>query len=221
NCGPPPAVIGGVPTGWSTDTNMSREGNAPLPPSCPSPAGGHYGTMSSGEGGTLRAWQTIQAQQGGSYTFSGYFAGSADCTIALLNGDENGTVLNSTAVFTGGDGGTWHQASVTATATSSVMTVMWRIDNATPEGPGGHADGLQLSSNCHTVWADADDDGDVDMIDFAEWQRCYSPVVDLPAEPGYCACFDRAAPFGRIDDVDLTPFLNCVSGSAIPVASCP
>jgi hypothetical protein len=221
NCGPPPQIVGGMPTGWVADVGLFRDGNAPVPPTCPSPAGGNYGSMSSSATGTLRAWQTLKVQPGQSYTFSGYFSGSADCTILLLDGNAEGTVLNSTPVFTGGDGGAWKQGSVSANAVSEIMTVMWRIDNATPSTPGGHADGLEFKSNCHAIWADADSDGDVDMLDFAAWQRCVTnPSATASSGEAYCSCFDRVAPFNQIDDADFYSFQYCASGPGIAWTDC-
>lgn len=220
NCGPPyPQPVGGLPTGWSADIGLSRDGNAPVPPSCPSPAGGHYGSMSNADVGTMRAWQTVRVIPGQPYRFSGQFAGSADCVISLLNGDENGTVLQSTTVYTGGSG-SWVPGSVVATATSDIMTVMWEIRNATPSSPGGHADGLSFGTDCPLNWADADEDGDVDMDDFAAWQRCVSITGSIPEDLPYCRCMDRAAPYGRIDLQDFPAFSQCVSGPGIPWTGC-
>ena len=218
NCGPPPVPTGGLPTGWNSDANLIRDGNAPVPPSCPSPADGHYGSMSRA-GGTLNAWQTVKVLPGQQYTFSGQFAGSADCIIRLLDGDELGMVLASSPVFTDGDGGAWQPASVAATALSEVMTVMWTIENTTAGAPGGHADGLTLTSSCHPIWADYDDDNDVDMDDFSMLQRCLTTAGTEPIDP-YCRCFDRAAPAGTIDDRDIPLFTLCASGPNIPWTTC-
>ncbi len=219
DCGPPPVIVGGIPTGWNSDAGLLRDGNAPLPPVCPSPAdGGHYGFMSSGSGGTLRAWQTVVVLPGGRYTFSGQFAGLGDCIIRLLDGDENGLPLASTTVFTSTDGGAWLPGSVSATATSNVMTVVWEIANA---APGGMADGLTFASDCNPIWADADGDTDVDLDDFGVFQRCVSGSGGpIPSSPEYCVCFNRNGD-NAIDIVDFVQFQNCSSGSGVPAVSCP
>src|SRR5690606_18835725 len=81
DCGPPPAPVPGLPTGWNTDSNLHRDGNSPIPPSCPNPNDmGHYGFMSDAGAASQRAWQTIAVDQGNQYTFSGEFGG--------LNGDH-------------------------------------------------------------------------------------------------------------------------------------
>lgn len=220
DCGPPPVIVGGIPTGWNSDGTLNRDGNAPMPPSCPSPAGGHYGTMSAGENGFMRAWQTVRVVPGQPYEFSGYFAGMADCVISLLDGDENGDVLETTEVYLSGTGEGWIPASVSAVSASDVMTVMWEVLNTTIDYPGGHADGLQFGSDCNEIWADADNDGDVDMDDFAHWQRCLSIVGGIREDIPYCRCFDRVAPFGQVDLLDLPSFLHCTSGPGVPWTDC-
>jgi hypothetical protein len=125
----------------------------------------------------MRAWQTIKVTPGQPYKFSGYFTGLADCVISLIDGDHDGTVLESTDVYLNGNASAWIEASVIAMAPASgVMTVMWEVLNTSLDYPGGHADGLQFGSDCNEIWADADNDGDVDMDDFAYWQRCVSIV---------------------------------------------
>jgi len=151
------------------------------------------------------------------YTFSGGFGGAADCVISLLDGDEFGSVLQSQTVYTDGSGGAWLHGSVTAIAVSQVMTVVWEIQNASMGAPGGHADGLSFGSDCPLNWADTDGDGDVDMDDFAQWQRCVTISGEVPDE---CRCLDRVAPYGKIDLADFPAFAHCVSGPNIPWTGC-
>lgn len=71
---------------------------------------------------------------------------------------------------------------------------------------------------CNVPFADADGDKDVDQIDFALFQACFtgSGIFVLPAE---CACFDRPEPIdpdGDIDQSDLFKFEDCASGPGIP-----
>lgn len=219
NCGPPPVIVTGVPTGWNTDANLVRDGNAPVPPSCPSPANGHYASLASDQAGFLRAWQTIRVLPGQSYTFKGWFGGPSDAFIQLVDGFEDGNLIASTQAVAQGDGGAWREASVAGTAVSGVLTIIWQVE-PTIGNPGGHADGLQFSSNCHTIWADADDDGDVDMDDFADWQRCVSITGTGPNDPPYCRCYDRVAPYGQVDELDFPSFAHCVSGPSVPWTGC-
>jgi len=68
-----------------------------------------------------------------------------------------------------------------------------------------------LPKLCNFPWADDDDDGDVDQIDFGAFQLCYTG-----AEGGYdaevCGCFDRDGD-GNIDHGDLALFVACADGS--------
>jgi hypothetical protein len=77
---------------------------------------------------------------------------------------------------------------------------------------------LTVTTNCLDPFADADDDDDVDMDDFATYQRClgvgFTPPYPILTEP--CLCFDRNAD-GRVDaTVDLAAFMFCASGSKVP-----
>ncbi len=73
------------------------------------------------------------------------------------------------------------------------------------------------------VFADTDDDGDVDQADFAVFQRCRSGLDGgIPDEPSYCKCFDRrgdselAPNDGDIDQWDYAEFEACATGPHIP-----
>jgi hypothetical protein len=67
---------------------------------------------------------------------------------------------------------------------------------------------LFLSRACVILFPDADQDSDVDMVDFAAFQRCYSPTVEVSAD---CLCYDRDHS-GKIDEDDLMAFLACAGG---------
>jgi hypothetical protein len=97
----------------------------------------------------------------------------------------------------------------------------------TAEGQGNPAFGVAViddveliipPARCHTPFADADGDGDVDQSDFGVFQACYTgPGQGVPVEPAYCICLDRPAvatgePDGDVDQVDLTAFEACASG---------
>ncbi|NLU20314.1 MAG: hypothetical protein GXW89_06440 [Phycisphaerae bacterium] len=71
-----------------------------------------------------------------------------------------------------------------------------------------------------TIFADPDDDYDVDQEDFGVFQACFSGA-GVPAADG-CERFDRPqAGFPRgdndVDEDDLAAFLACVSGPAVPL----
>ncbi len=75
---------------------------------------------------------------------------------------------------------------------------------------------------CIIPFPDADADKDVDMADFAVFQRCYSPLTEVSED---CRCFDRDHS-GNIDEDDLTGFLACAGGAGVlfdelnPPANC-
>lgn len=68
---------------------------------------------------------------------------------------------------------------------------------------------------CHyPILFDLDDDGDVDMTDFAGFQRCYTGV-DSEITADDCLCFDLNGD-NRITEVEMAVFLNCASGPSVP-----
>jgi hypothetical protein len=66
---------------------------------------------------------------------------------------------------------------------------------------------------CGVVFADRDADGDVDMVDFAMFQRCLTIGGGTYATE--CTCFDHNFN-GTIDENDLTSFNACASGANVP-----
>ncbi len=75
-------------------------------------------------------------------------------------------------------------------------------------------DGVGDACQCSPVWADADRDGDVDLLDFADWQTC--PPANPPMAER-CLCYDRDGNH-VLDVADFQAFLNCMnaSGPGIP-----
>ncbi|MHC4443311.1 MAG: hypothetical protein ACYTF1_01970 [Planctomycetota bacterium] len=66
------------------------------------------------------------------------------------------------------------------------------------------------------VFADADEDGDVDQGDFAIFQVCYTGANGgVPFEPAYCKCFNRDGD-NDVDNADFTAFQDCATGPNIP-----
>jgi hypothetical protein len=78
---------------------------------------------------------------------------------------------------------------------------------------------LQDEGVCGVPVTDADQDGDVDMKDFATLQRCLGPTVaggsPTMANGRLCSCFDRAGTGGEVDSADVALFTNCASGPGI------
>ena len=77
-----------------------------------------------------------------------------------------------------------------------------------------------VPQECSDPFADVDDDGDVDLSDFAHFQLCHTGDRGGVA-PG-CECFNRGEagfPQGDndIDVDDLAAFTNCQSGPAVPL----
>jgi hypothetical protein len=68
---------------------------------------------------------------------------------------------------------------------------------------------------CPRPFADDDRDGDVDMVDFAAFQECYT--INAAPIPTRCRCFDISGD-GRINSVDLIKFALCGSGPSVPAA---
>ena len=72
---------------------------------------------------------------------------------------------------------------------------------------------------CRTPFADADGDADVDMNDFAVFQRCSTGSTGaalLESAGGVpCSCFDRDQN-AAVDHTDLTQFLACASAPGVP-----
>lgn len=67
---------------------------------------------------------------------------------------------------------------------------------------------------CPNPRADADRDGDVDIDDFAAFQRCYTGIGGGPAT-GQCRCFDFVSGSG-INQDDFNAFVPCKTGSGVP-----
>jgi len=76
---------------------------------------------------------------------------------------------------------------------------------------------------CNTlVFADVDEDADVDQDDFGAFQRCYTGDGGaIPVDPAYCECFDRReeggqpGSDGQIDAFDYDAFEDCASGPGV------
>ena len=67
---------------------------------------------------------------------------------------------------------------------------------------------------CRTPFADADGDKDVDQLDFAAFQLCFTGAGGVTSDRD-CRCFDRDKDTD-VDELDFAAFLNCVSGPMVP-----
>ncbi len=78
-----------------------------------------------------------------------------------------------------------------------------------------------IPESCNDPFADSDDDGDVDLDDFAAFQRCYTGSVAVVTDD--CICFDRNADshvsrndFGDPLHPEVNTFVACASGADVP-----
>jgi hypothetical protein len=76
---------------------------------------------------------------------------------------------------------------------------------------------------CGSPFADTDGDGDVDQVDFARFQACFTGSTGPTGafDKAECGCFDRPEPGypngnGYIDSVDMAEFEACASGPGVP-----
>jgi hypothetical protein len=119
---------------------------------------------------------------------------------------------------------TWENLTVQWTGElteSSTVLVRLTLDG---DGQGGSGWGLVNVDDvelvkpappvilCNTPFADTDGDGDVDQVDFAAFQACYTGEGGTVASG--CGCFDRDHVNG-IDSADLTQFEQCATGPGI------
>jgi hypothetical protein len=82
---------------------------------------------------------------------------------------------------------------------SATITWTWRVD----------------ACLTHVVWADADNDEDVDQADFGVFQACFGGTGNpYAAEPEWCRCFDRIVD-GSVDSDDFAEFTKCATGPSI------
>jgi hypothetical protein len=168
-------------------------------------------------------------------------AATGTALIRILDGDENGVELasKSLALPLGSGNGFFSSEDYSAmaiagtplgTSNPTLLTIELRMTVDANGVPGGAASALWVDHiqqyvvpGCHTPWADADGDLDVDQADFAVLQSCITgnDLGPIPSSPEYCRCFDRpegnpAARDGDIDQTDVTGFANCASGPGIP-----
>lgn len=98
-----------------------------------------------------------------------------------------------------------------------------RITGADGLGGGSGVDPVLIAGigqQCNSPFADFDDDGDVDMNDFAVVQRCYTGSTPAPGayDPAACFCADRDGN-SAIDEFDFNAFRDCATRSDVPFDS--
>lgn len=70
---------------------------------------------------------------------------------------------------------------------------------------------------CPDPFADADNDGDVDLSDFGRWQVCFAGDGIAHPDTRECKCFNRdGGTPGDVDETDFIDFTNCWSGPTVP-----
>jgi len=165
---------------------------------------------------TLSFWGQFYDDGGTPSTVKGeiWVDGSVAASVTL----DNGGVIGQLTPYT--------QASVDwkGTANNDITVRITAEGNGNPSFGVAVVDDIELIMpvvRCHTPFADADDDNDVDVADFGMFQICYTgPNGTLPASPEYCTCFDRPEgplnqPDGDVDEADLVIFSNCALGPGI------
>ncbi len=77
-------------------------------------------------------------------------------------------------------------------------------------------EGQEVCRRCNEPFADIDDDGDVDMLDFGAWQLCYTGPGDPEGvfDEDNCWCFDRDLN-SAVDATDFLAFEACYSGAGV------
>lgn len=98
------------------------------------------------------------------------------------------------------------------------MAVDWlTATDAGAFAPGEEYDCLGRSlvvDACPMPFADADEDGDVDMDDFAAFQRCYTSSTPGAYDAENCRCYDRDHD-AAVDEFDFLEFAQCTSGPEV------
>jgi len=115
-------------------------------------------------------------------------------------------------------------------AGTGTTTILWDANNSANwmGSPGGSVDLVMKDTSyikvtydytpaCASPPADADKDGDVDMDDFALWQRCFAdPAATATSEICFCLDTDQN---NIVDSDDLARFLKCFSGPGVQADS--
>jgi hypothetical protein len=149
--------------------------------------------------------------------------GGANGIVVNIYLDENSTpvlhLVNTAAYDTGQS---FEAFGFGAGSTSGAQDLYFDFVNATSAGAfAPHEEDscvgyLGVVNDCHIPRADADGDGDVDMEDFAELQRCLTVGTPLSVIPAQCKCLDLHKDAKTIDSMDVSDFARCATGAGIP-----
>jgi hypothetical protein len=148
---------------------------------------------------------------------------ASGCGTGAWQTNKSGYVAFDTIYLGGGIGGSFTPRGACCAPGTPTRTC---VENATVQdcttlGGQWTAQNVPCSSTtcCPAPFGDTDQDGDMDMDDFAVFQRCLSTAGGVPSG---CRCFDRVAPAGVIDSLDLQEFIDCATGAAVDgtVAGC-
>ncbi len=236
-----------ITIGWTSlgVTNPVYNGSTHHPPDDDNPPWGYNketdnrGSVSEGSASSNAriVQEGIPVRPNYGLTLTGWIYGGSNGgpyfhQVLIHDGDANGNIIGQYQLpNAGGGGGTqtgWQAVSIVdAMPTQSTVTVEW---GHTPNGSTTygtvttHVDQLLLvqeKATCSPIFADADNDGDVDQIDFAAFQECFTGDEGImPTGTRYdCGCFDVAgATPNLITQADLTVFERCATGPGIPAA---
>ncbi len=165
--------------------------------------------------------RACMGQVNGSRAIRIYFDENPTPVIEILTASNKASATDSIGFGTG------------STVGQQVIYFDWVTGtNAGMFAPGEEVDcigrSLCLGPGCYDspcnldLFADADEDGDVDQADFAMFQRCYTgDGGGVPADPDYCQCFDRRnndntpGEDNDVDGFDLGAFEDCASGPGV------
>ena len=204
--------------------------------------GGHYGgcttatlTISTADTNDVTSYRCVVTGTCGSALTSAAAALTLKAATTVSQHPANQTVtLGQAAQFTAagtGDGTLTYQwqknsANITNGGQVSGATTTTLQIAATVAGDAGSyrcvitggcgstaTNAATLVVNTVTQPGDFDNDGDVDLVDFAVLQKCLA--VTSPASDPTCAPTDLNAD-GAIDKLDVNKFSGCRSGSHIP-----
>ncbi len=181
------------------------------------PTGAHANSTTSAEFALAKsqvAGPTITTQPQDTV---GYLGLSASFSVGASGGGltyqwwRNGTKVDS-----GGNAASYQISGLTQADNGTVVKVVVCDGNGATVSEEAILT-VTEAPECHDPFADADDDGDVDSVDFGLWQVCYTGPGDPEGkfDAANCQCFDRDDE-DDVDAIDFQDFLSCWSGPAIP-----
>jgi hypothetical protein len=142
-------------------------------------------------------------------------AGDTTCFVELRDGGPGGALIDRFQFAGSPPDSTWRAFDIEGAATSGQVTVRWGYEGAFSIN-ANHADNFYLVGPAceREIFADADEDTDVDQSDYSFLQRCFTGPDGQYTDPA-CLCFDvdpPGAPDGDIDILDFEAFRDCATG---------